>query len=384
MEENKKANTSGRAVIAAILERRRPERIAYGPNYWQWFGHQSDLGLLPPEIAHCQTQLELIEWLGLDVFSRNVYSDQKDYWFGGLCETLWDGVRYEEKRHCEGADRVMERFYHTRQGTLSERLRFIHNDTTLVQEKFAIDDYENQLGALEELLKGRRWKFIPERYDEIKARVGERGIVMAGELWSPLKAFHFLVGAANTTFLLAYHPERAAELVALHEAAMLDLVRQMAEAGVPAMMSMDNLDTMFHPPAFVEQYCGSFYEKASRICHEHGSAFFIHACGRQRLNLPLIASLGVDGLEGVAFPPLGDVELDEAMRLSGDKMILTGGITAKEFERLNTRQEVFEYVKGLCERMRPYAHRFVLSASCNTPINAPWRTILDFRDAWRG
>ena len=126
----------------------------------------------------------------------------------------------------------------------------------------------------------------------------------------------------------------------------------------------------------------SFYEKASRICHEHGSLFFIHACGRQRANLELMVSLGVDGLEGVAFPPLGDVELDEAMRLTGDRFIITGGISAQEFERLKTREEVFRYVRQLFERMRPYAHRFVLSASCNTPYSAPWETIRHLRDAW--
>ena len=140
----------------------------------------------------------------------------------------------------------------------------------------------------------------------------------------------------------------------LHEAAMLDLARQMAAAGVKVMMAMDNLDTMFHPPRLVEQCSASFYERASRICHEHGSRFFVHACGQQKANLGLIASLGVDGLEGVAPPPLGDVELDEAMRLSGDRMIVTGGISAIEFERLKTREAVFGYIRELFERMAPW------------------------------
>jgi hypothetical protein len=33
--------------------------------------------------------------------------------------------------------------------------------------------------------------------------------------------------------------------------------------------------------------------------------------------------------------------------------------------------------------MKPYAHRFMLSASCNTPVTAPWERIVWFRDAWR-
>ncbi len=373
---------TGREVLAAILQRQRPPRFAYGPNYWQWFQHHQDHGKLPAEIADCRTQLELIERLGLDVFSRNVYCDPKDYWFGGLCDTVWDGVRFEERVHFAGADKVIDRHYHARTGTLWERLRFVHGETTLVQEKFLADD-PAELDLYLEIARARRWRFVPERYAQIQAQVGARGIVMAGELWSPLKALHLALGAPQTTFLLVDEPQRAAELVAVHEAAQLDLVRQIAAAGVPAMIAMDNLDTAFHPPQHLEQCSASFYEQASRICHAHGSTFFIHACGHQRANLAAIAALGVDGLEGVAFPPLGDVELDEAMRLSGERLILTGGILAPQYDHLRTRAEIFAYVRDLFARLRPHAHRFVLAASCATPYNAPWQSLLHFRDAWQ-
>jgi hypothetical protein len=75
--------------------------------------------------------------------------------------------------------------------------------------------------------------------------VGDDGIVVAGELLSPLKALHLLAGAVNTTYLIEDHGQRVRELLALHEAARLDLVRQIATAGLPAMMAMDNLDAAF-------------------------------------------------------------------------------------------------------------------------------------------
>jgi uroporphyrinogen-III decarboxylase len=194
---------------------------------------------------------------------------------------------------------------------------------------------------------------------------------------------HFALDPAQTVYCLLDRPAQSQTLMRMHEEAQLDLARQIATAGVPAIMAMDNLDTMFHPPRYVESYSASFYEQASRVCHDHGSTFFIHACGNQRANLALIAGLGVDGLEGVAFPPLGDVDLDEAMRLTGDQFIITGGISATQFELLKTRADVFAYVRDLLTRMRPFAHRFILSSSCNTPISASWETICQFRDAWR-
>jgi hypothetical protein len=356
-------------------------RIRYAPNYWQWFTHHQHHGLLPPEIAHCRSQLEMIRWLGLDVFSRNIYCDAVRYWCGGLADEVWDGVEVEERRHNDGRDIVTEKTYRTKTGTFTERLRYIFAESTLVQEKFLLD--EEMTEAFVELIRARRWRFYPERFEAIQREAGPDGVVVAGEMFCPLKILHIMAGADKAVYLLADYPELCREVMAAHEAAQLDLVRQIAGAGVRVMMSMDNLDTMFHPPHYVEQYSASFYEKAARICHEHGAMFFIHACGQQRALLPLIGSLGVDGLEGVTSPPLGDVALDEALRLSGDRLIVTGGISAAEFRRLTTRQAVFDYVGELFARMKPYAHRFVFSASCNTPYTAPWQTILWFRDAWK-
>jgi hypothetical protein len=369
--------------VRRVLQRQRPDRIVYAPNYWQWFAHHQNHGLLPPELAHCRTQLDLIRHLGLDVFSRNVYCEQSHCWFGGLAEEVWDGIDVHEHVHLEGRDRVITRSYHTRHGTLTERQRHVFGDSTLVQEKFALEGADDPLAALEELVRARRWKFSAGRYAREQELAGDDGIVVAGELFSPLKALHLLAGAVETTYLIADEEPRVREVLAIHEAAQLDLARQIAAAGVPAMMAMDNLDAAFHTPEYLDKFSASFYEQASRIAREHGSTFWIHACGRQRVNLQRIDALGVDGLEGVAYPPLGDVQLDEVMRLTRDRFLITGGISAIETEKFQTADEVRRYVENLFERMRPYSHRFMLAASCNTSIRTPWKVIQWFRDAWR-
>ena len=324
----------------------------------------------------------MIRRLGLDVFSRNIYCDPTRCWFGGLAEELWDGIEVEERQHTEGRDIVTNKTYRTRAGVLTERLRYVFAESTRVQEDFLIDGSVSQLEVFAELVRGRRWRFRRDRFEALQAEVADNGLVNAGELHSPLKLLHFAAGAVNAVFLLEDHPELCRDIMKMHEVAQLDLVTQMLAAGVPAMMSMDNLDTLFHPPAYIERCSASFYERAARLCRESHSTFFIHACGRQRALLPLIASLGVGGLEGVTSPPLGDVELDEAMRLADGRLIMTGGISATEFSRLGTRQAVFDYVADLFARMRPFADRFMFSASCNTPYTAPWATIRFFRDAW--
>jgi len=374
---------NGRVAVERVLGRRRPDRVVYAPNLWQWFTHHRDHGRLPGGVRAADGQLGLIRHLGLDVFSRNLYCDPTRYWFGGLAGEVWDGVETEVSRRPEGPDLVTEKTYRTRKGVLTERLRYLGRESTLVQEKFLLDDFGAQRDAFEEFVRGRRWRFERALYERWSRQAGDDGLVNAGELFSPLKMMHFAARADQSVFLLADHPGFFREAMAAHEEAQLDLVRQMLAAGVRAMASMDNLDSAFHPPRYVERYSAGFYERAARMCREAGAAFFIHACGRQRALLPLVASLGVDGLEGVAFPPLGDVALDEAMRLSGDRLILTGGISAPEFDALGTPAAVSAYVRDLFAGLRPFAHRFMFSASCNTPITASWEALLRFRDAWR-
>ena len=374
---------TARECVLKVLHRQTPPRVVFAPNYWQWFAHYRQHGLLPPELQDCPSQLALIRHLGLDVFSRNIYCSQAETWFGGLATETWDGVEVEVKRHTDGGDTVIEKVYHTRRGRLRERLRYLFAESTLVQEEYLFKDFVGEMDAFRELLRGRRWRFNRELYSRWQGEVGEGGLVVAGELFSPLKLLHFAAGADQAVFLLQDFPDQCRELLAMHEAAQLDLVDQMLGAGVPAMMSMDNLDSMFHPPHYVERWSASYYEQAARRCRERGSAFFIHACGRQKAVLPLIASLGVDGLEGVAYPPLGDTPLDEAMRLAGDRLIISGGISAMETERFTTPDEVRRYVEALLIRLQPYRHRFMLSASCNTSIRTSWRVIEWFRDAWR-
>jgi hypothetical protein len=374
---------SPRQSLQGILRRDDPGRVVYAPNYWQWFFHHRHHGRLPAELAGCQNHLDMLRVLGLDVFSRNVYCDQRRCWFGGLSSERFDsgnGVQTEAEQ--ANGDLVIERTYRLRSGQLTERQRYVASESTLVQEKFLVDDYATQLPLFEQFVANRRWVFDRVRWNHWWDRVGESGLPIAGELFSPLKLLHLAVGPVNTTYLLTDEPERAKALLSFHEAAQLDLVRQMAEAGVPAMMAMDNLDSVFHTPEYVERFSAAFYEKAAALCHQHGSTFFIHACGRQKANLKRIASYGVDGLEGVASAPLGDVELDEAFAITGDRFILTGGVSAMEIERLPSRQAVFDYVGGLFARLRPYRHRFVFASSCNTAITTSWETLVHFRDAW--
>lgn len=376
---NKKFDMSN---VERVFHNLKPSGIAYAPNYWQWFSHHQNHGTLPDEIKHCRSQLDLIKYLGLEVFSRNIYCNQSEYWFGGICDEYFDSIEVINSFSTENLDKITDRKYYCKSGLLTEQLRYVFNESTVVQKKFLITDYTREAPLLEEFVAQRKWKFNQSKYEAICQEVNGDGMVILGEFFSPLKMLHIAMGPVNSVYFLMEEPEFAQSLLRLHETAQLDVIRQCVSKGVKALMAMDNLDTMFHPPDYVREYSSSFYRKASEICHAYEAKFFIHACGNQTENLSLIASYGVDGLEGVAFPPLGNVELDEAMQLTPEHFIITGGISAMETRDLKSKEEVFSYVRNLFLKMKPYSNRFVFSASCNTPIDTKWGTIKNFRDAW--
>ncbi len=194
--------SSDRDAVRAVLRRESPGRVVFAPNLWQWFEHHRAHGKLPREIADCASQLELFRHLGVDVFSRNVYADPKRCWFGGLAEEVWDGVEVDTRESAQGDDLVMERSYRTRAGVLRERQRGVlrerqrhdHGGSTLLQESFLVEDLASELRAFEEVVRGRRWRFDARRYQRSQELVGDDGVVMAGELFSPLKLLHMALG----------------------------------------------------------------------------------------------------------------------------------------------------------------------------------------------
>lgn len=372
-----------RDAVEHILERKDPGRFVYAPNYWQWFTHQQNHKLQNDDNGHCKTQLDCIRHFNQDVFSRNVYSNPYDYWFGGLSEKVYDHVSVEKDISMRGADTITTLRYTTPVGVLEERLRYVFSESTLVQEKYLVEDIDSQLDIFEDLINRTSFRYIPGSYNKIENEIGDDGIAVAGEFFSPLKMLHIYFGQVEATFLLVDREKRIRPLLDIHEKRQLALLQEMLENNISVFMSMDNLDSMFHPPQYVENYSASFYEKASALCHQYNANFFIHACGQQKANLKLISSLGVDGLEGVAYPPLGDVELEEAMELTGDRFIITGGISAAETVNMTARDEVFKYTENLLQRMKPYRHRFILSASCNTAIETKWEILSYFNEAWK-
>lgn len=73
MTAKSRLDPTPRKRLQQLLNRQGPGRIIYAPNYWQWFAHQRNHCLLPTEISHCSSQVDLLCHLGLDVLCRRFF-----------------------------------------------------------------------------------------------------------------------------------------------------------------------------------------------------------------------------------------------------------------------------------------------------------------------
>ncbi len=105
---------SSKENIEKILINQAPSRFVFAPNFWQWFAHHKNHDILPEEIKHCKTQLDMIDYLGVDVFSRNIYCKQDEYWIGGICDEYFEDGRVEISTESEDKNKITEKKYHFR------------------------------------------------------------------------------------------------------------------------------------------------------------------------------------------------------------------------------------------------------------------------------
>ncbi|MFZ4726976.1 MAG: hypothetical protein ACOYMD_16190, partial [Paludibacter sp.] len=215
-----------------VFHNQYPNSIVYAPNYWQWFAHNKNHGTLPDEIKHCNTQLELIQYLGLDVFSRNIYCKHEDYWFGGICEEVFAGNVNQEKTVLANRDIVIDKKYELKSGTLTEQLKYIFSESTVIQKDHLVTDYASQADLLEEFVAARTWKFNPQKFEAIQNEVGENGIVVVGDFFSPLKLLHLVMNPVQTVYFLMDQAEQAQRILDMHEKAQLEAIEECVSNGV--------------------------------------------------------------------------------------------------------------------------------------------------------
>lgn len=170
--------------------------------------------------------------------------------------------------------------------------------------------------------------FDPEPYRRADRALGDRGIVVFG-LDHPAYGLQRLVGSEN----FALWTVDAEDLVLTAIATFAERVHAHARAAlaagirgvygwvgpelcIPPLLSLRHFD----------RYCDAFDRPLIATIHEGGGRVWVHCHGKMRGVIERFADQGVDVLNPIEPPPMGDLELPEAFAIVGERMGLEGNL----------------------------------------------------------
>lgn len=107
---------------------------------------------------------------------------------------------------------------------------------------------------------------------------------------------------------------------------------------------------------------------------------YVHTCGAIGDRLDLMEETGVDGLDTLDPPPLGTVDLREALSRIGKRVFVKGNLDPVNNVLLGTKADVREACLERLEVAKP-GGAYILSTACSVAPAAPAENIIAMREA---
>lgn len=186
-----------------------------------------------------------------------------------------------------------------------------------------------------------------DRHDAAVARIGDRAVPLVG-VSHPLGS---LVRSANLEEVYSWFGSEPALMHRFLQATnrqVADTVQLMADAGIGPHYSVCAHE-MLIPPWLGHRMFDEFvfpYDKAvNDVIHQHGGRVRAHCHGNCMDFLVKMSAMGIDAIEPLEPVPFGDVDLAEAKRRVGDRMLLSGNVPSQSFLSMS-REDVREWIRG--------------------------------------
>ena len=217
--------------------------------------------------------------------------------------------------------------YHTPQGDLQE----VFQKSTCGRPGYELEHPLKEPADIRKLLSMpyEPFPFDARPYREADAGLGDRGLVLFG-LDHAMYALQRLIGSENFALWSLTDDELLLEAMQLFAKRLHAHVQAAVAAGlgtsvfgwvgpelcIPPLMS----------PATFDRYVTAQDQPLIETVHNAGGRIWVHCHGKMRPVISRFVGMGVDVLNPIEPPPMGDVTMAEAFALVGDRMGLEGGI----------------------------------------------------------
>lgn len=224
------------------------------------------------------------------------------------------------------------------------------------------------LAAALELVQSRHYVLDGTQLAHLEATVGDEGILAIEIPRRPYSdLLHEFLGWSEGLLLLG--EPAIQEIIAVLESKLQHLASGVAQLPGTVVLSPDNLDGQFIPPKTFEAYLADSYRITAEMLHNHEKRLVVHVGGPIRHLLAPMTEAGVDGVEGIAGPPQGDLSLAQAREITGPGLTLWGGIPQDFLLDTYDRGEFEVAVMQAAQEAAAHS-RMILGIADRVPVDA--------------
>ena len=192
--------------------------------------------------------------------------------------------------------------------------------------------------------QGLHFRIDPSHtFDIFKRIVSEAGAEFSvhGEITSPFDYFLDFFGYQEALMALIEHPERSKQVLLHFTTLLKPLASAMCDTGIDAIkLSSPFAGAGFISPAFYSEFVLPFEREIIQAVREKGVHIYLHTCGEIGDRLSLMLASGTSGLECLDPPPLGNVELADAVKTMRGKAFIKGNVDSVNLLLFGTNAEI--------------------------------------------
>ena len=165
-----------------------------------------------------------------------------------------------------------------------------------------------------------------EVFDLIHEKVGDT-VSVHGEVTSPFDYLLDFLGHQNALLALMLEPDKCKAILQRFTGGIVSLSREMCDMPIDAVKISSPFAGMdFISPVAYEEFIIPYEKQIVQAIQEKGKYAYLHTCGAIGDRLDMMVKSGASGLECLDPPPLGNVELEDAVDRVGQSMFIKGNI----------------------------------------------------------
>lgn len=329
-------------------------------------------------------------WFDKDVFKNGLLKLREDFGFDGILVSLF-GHDLNWKSHLKMIEKKeTEEIVVWDNGDI---ITYPNNDLPIYNFSHEIDRTDIDYLIANHL--PNRLNYIPvsqnlpfyineqHKLDILKEIVSEADnkYSIHGEITSPFDYYLDLTGHQDGLIHLIDFPDKCKLILGHFTKLIKELVLEMCETGIDAIkVSSPFAGAGFISPDDYREFVLPFEKEIAQAVREKGVFIYTHTCGAINDRLEIMFESGINGIECLDPEPIGDVQLEDALKRLNGKGFVKGNADPVALLMNENTNELKEDLKNRVE-LGKKNRGFILSTACSIAPATPKENILLMKEA---